>query len=69
MAEGVEPMTIEGALLVQAVGEYSSTVSSSEVSGFLSRTGGAAFDFLLDHKWLIGGLAVGLYLFLKTVFE
>ncbi|MGH7588141.1 MAG: hypothetical protein ACRELU_06080 [Gemmatimonadota bacterium] len=62
-------MTIESALLVQALGEYSSTVSSSEVSGFLSRTGGAAVDFLVDHKWLIGGLAVGLYLFLKSVFE
>ncbi|HET6342609.1 MAG TPA: hypothetical protein VFG78_10550 [Gemmatimonadota bacterium] len=62
-------MTIESALLVQALGEYSSTVSSSEVSGFLSRTGNAAFDFVVDHKWLIGGLAVGLYLFLKSVFE
>ena len=62
-------MTIEGAILVQAVSEYGQTVSSSEVSQFLSRTGGAAVNFLVDHKWLIGGLAVGLYLFLKTVFE
>ena len=62
-------MTIEGALLVQAVSEYGQTVSSSEISQFLSRTGGAAVNFLVDHKWLIGGLAVGLYLFLKTVFE
>ena len=62
-------MTIEGAILVQAVSEYGQTVSSSEVSQFLSRTGGAAVNFLVDHKWLIGGLAVGLYLFLKSVFE
>lgn len=62
-------MTIESALLVQAVSEYGGAVSSSEFTHFLSRTGGAAIDFLVNHKWLIGGLAVGLYLFLKSVFE
>ncbi|MGH7572626.1 MAG: hypothetical protein ACREMK_12400 [Gemmatimonadota bacterium] len=64
-------MSIESALLVQALGEYAggSSVSSSEITQFLSRAGGSAVDFLVDHKWLVGGLAVGLWLFLKTVFE
>ncbi len=63
-------MVIESSLLVQAFGEYGgSTVSSSQVTQFLSRAGGSALDFLVDHKWLVGGLAVGLWLFLKSVFE
>ncbi|MGH7558698.1 MAG: hypothetical protein ACREMD_13140 [Gemmatimonadota bacterium] len=64
-------MTFESALLVQALGEYAgeSSVSSSQVTQFLSRTGGSALDFLVNHKWLVGGLAVGLWLFLRSVFE
>lgn len=64
-------MAIESALLVQALGEYAGggSVSSSQVTQFLSRAGGSALDFLVDHKWLVGGLAVGLWLFLKSVFD
>lgn len=62
-------MAIESALLLQAFGEYGSSISSSQVTQFLSRAGGSALDFLIDHKWLVGGLAVGLWLFLKTVFD
>ena len=64
-------MAIETAFLVQAIGEYAggSSVSTSEVTQLLSRAGGSALDFLVDHKFLIGGVAVGLWLFLKTVFE
>ncbi len=64
-------MALETALLVQALGEYAGggSVSSSEITQFLSGAGGSALDFLVDHKWLVGGLAVGLWLFLKSVFE
>jgi hypothetical protein len=64
-------MTLESALLMQALGEYAggSSISTSEVTQLLSRAGSSAFDFLVDHKFLIGGVAVGLWLFLKTVFE
>lgn len=64
-------MAIESALLVQALGEYAGggSVSSSQATQFLSRAGGSALDFLVDHKWLVGGLAVGLWLFLKSVFD
>ena len=64
-------MAIETALLVQALGEYAGggSVSSSQVTQLLSRAGGTALDFLIDHKWVVGGLVVGPWLFLKTVFE
>ena len=63
-------MAIESALLVQALGEYGgSSVSSSEITQFLARAGGSAVHFLVENKWLVGGLAIGLWLFLKAVFE
>lgn len=64
-------MAIETALLVQALGEYAggSSVSSSQVTQFLSGAGGSALEFLIDHKWLVGGLTVGLWLFLRSIFE